>query len=361
MIKRVLRVVTSSWAFAQFATGLERIVPQQPNRLAVLTYHRVDAIGQRLHLSPALHSATPADFAEQMGHLAAHWNVVSMQDLVEVYDRGRVLPPRSVMVTFDDAYRGFAEHAWPVLKRLGLPVTLFVPTSFPDHPERGFWWDRLYQAINRPQQRELETPTGRFPVETPSQRRKLFKALREQVKSLDHEAAMQWIEETCAQVAPPEGEGDVLSWDTLRALAAEGVTLGAHTQTHPLLNRVTRERARDEAVGSLTDLRREIGSTLPVFAYPSGGIDDGVVAELDRAGFRLAFTTERGVNALQRAHPLCLRRINVGQLTPLPMVQVQMLPGVTPDRGTLMGEARLTRGTLGTEGPVGSEAGKEDQ
>lgn len=360
MIKRVVRVVTNSWAFARLANGLERLVPHQPNALAVLTYHRVDQIGQRLHLSPTLHSATAADFAEEMAYLAAHWNVVSVQDLFDVYDHGKVLPPRSVMVTFDDAYLGFAEHAWPVLKRHGLPVTLFVPTCFPDHPERGFWWDRLYQAINAPGQRELATPTGRFPVETQPQRRKLFKALREYVKSQDHDAAMRWIEETCRRVVPAGGQGDVLGWDALRALAAEGVTLGAHTQTHPLLNRVTLERARDEAVASRADLEREIGPTPPIFAYPSGGVDDRVVAELDRAGFRLAFTTERGVNALQRAHPLRLLRINVGQLAPLPVLQVQMLPGVTPGGAAPAGEARLTRGPLASEGPAGSEEEKDN-
>lgn len=333
MIKRVKRVVINSWAFARFADGLERLAPRRSNYLAVLTYHRVDELGQRRHLSPALHSATPAGFAAQMEHLAARWNVVGAQDVLDVFERGATLPPRAAMVTFDDAYRGFGEHAWPVLKRLGLPVTLFVPTCFPDQPERGFWWDRLYQAINTPGQRELVTPTGRFPTETAAQRTRLFKALREYVKSLAHDAAIEWVEAVCCYGGAAGGAGDVLGWDALRALAAEGVTLAPHSQTHPMLNRVTPERARDEAVGSLADLRREIGPTLPIFAYPSGGVDDRAVAELDRAGFRLAFTTQRGVNALERAHPLRLRRIHVGQIAPLPLLQVQMLPGMAPGGG----------------------------
>jgi peptidoglycan/xylan/chitin deacetylase (PgdA/CDA1 family) len=102
--------------------------------------------------------------------------------------------------------------------------------------------------------------------------------------------------------------------------------LGAHTQTHPLLNRISLEEVRAEAVGSLRDLEREIGAALPVFAYPSGGVTDEIVRLLEREGFALAFTTEPGINDLGQAHPLRLRRINVGQRTNLTVLRAQLLP-----------------------------------
>ena len=65
---------------------------------------------------------------------------------------------------------------------------------------------------------------------------------------------------------------------------------------------------------------------LPIFAYPSGGANRQVADMLRRNGFRLAFTTERGMNDLRRADPLLLRRINVGSRTPLAALRMQMLP-----------------------------------
>src|SRR2546422_713898 len=106
---------------------LERADGRRPNVFKVLTYHRVD---------------DPEGFSHQMAHLAANYNVISVLDLLSALRDGRALPPLSVIITFDDAYRNFEEVAWPVLKRHRLPTTLFVPTGFPDRPEKVFWWER---------------------------------------------------------------------------------------------------------------------------------------------------------------------------------------------------------------------------
>jgi peptidoglycan/xylan/chitin deacetylase (PgdA/CDA1 family) len=92
------------------------------------------------------------------------------------------------------------------------------------------------------------------------------------------------------------------------------------------MNRISPEEAREEVVGSLRDLEREIGSVLPIFAYPSGGFNDAVVRVLEQAGVKLAFTTRRGINDLCRPDPLRLRRINVGQRTTLAALRAQLLP-----------------------------------
>src|SRR5262249_42645206 len=154
----------------------------------------------------------------------------------------------------------FAEHAWPTLKRYHLPATLFVPTAFPDQTQRSFWWDQLYQALTCTERREdLDTPLGRLPLRTPTQRAQAFNQLKDNVKTLPHRSAMEWVEQTCAALCVTRPAHNVLTWNELRRLAREGVSLGAHSRTHPLMNRVSPNEARDEAVGSLHDLEREIG------------------------------------------------------------------------------------------------------
>lgn len=334
-VRRAAVSLANSAAFAGVVGLLERLDGRRPYTLAVLTYHRVDEPGARPQLSPAQLSATPAAFAAQMRCLAARWRVVSAQEVLDAVRGGTPLPPRAVLVTFDDAYTDFAEHAWPVLRQLGLPVTLFVPTAYPDHPERAFWWDRLYATISDPAREVLDTPDGRLALGTPAERRRAFKRLREHVKTLDHDAAMAWVDAVCGESGAP-AQPTVLGWDALRDLARQGVTLGAHTQTHPLINRVPVARARAEALGSLDDLRRAVGDVLPIFAYPSGGVSAEVAAKLGQAGFALAFTTERGINDLRRADPLRLRRINVGAGTPLAALRAQMLPATASLAGALL-------------------------
>jgi len=123
---------------------------------------------------------------------------------------------------------------------------------------------------------------------------------------------MNWVENFCREFdrAPVRPQA-VLRWDDLRTLAREGVTLGAHTVSHPMMTRLTPEEVRYEIEQAQQDLQREIGAVLPVFCYPSGGHDDLVVTLLRAAGIRVAFTTLDGENNLPMVDPLRLRRTNI--------------------------------------------------
>jgi peptidoglycan/xylan/chitin deacetylase (PgdA/CDA1 family) len=327
VLKRVSAIATENAIFSRFVSVLEAADQREHNLLRVLTYHRVDEPSARPNLYPGLISATPALFEQQMQYLASNYHVLSMAELLEAHSRNRVLPPRSVLITFDDACCDFAEHAWPILKRYNLPATVFVPTAFPDQPERVFWWDQLYHAVHlTPRRDTLATPLGPQPLQTAKQRGNTFRLLKDYVKTLPHEEAMAWVEQICEELDAGKVEHNVLGWDALRTLAREGVTLGAHTQTHPLVNRVSPKQAHAEALGSLRDLERQIGQVLPIFAYPSGGFNDEVVQILKRAGFQMAFTTESGINDMASADPLRMLRLNIGRRTTLPVFRARLLP-----------------------------------
>ncbi len=329
-IKRLALSLTGSSAVSGLVSLLERPDYQQSNLLRILTYHRVDHAESRPSLYPRV-TVTPEAFAAQMGFLAAQYYPISVSELLDHKDNGsRSLPPRAVLVTFDDAYCDFAEHAWPIMQRENVPAALFVPTAFPDHPDRIFWWDRLYQALRTtPRRDELHTPVGVIPLETAEQREQALVKMRDYVKTRPHAEAMQWVEDICNELDALPPEPGILGWDDLRQLAGEGVTLGAHTRTHPLMNRISVEEARVEARGSLQDLQTQIGSVPPIFAYPSGGFNAEVVKSLAADGFSLACTTERGLNDWSTADRLQLKRINVGPRTNMTTLRMQLLPQST--------------------------------
>jgi peptidoglycan/xylan/chitin deacetylase (PgdA/CDA1 family) len=296
-----------------------------PGILPVLTYHRVDEPERSPDLYPGLIGATPAEFDEHMRFISSFHSPVSLADLLAVRRGEAPLPPRAVMVTFDDGYRSVAEHAWPAMQRHGVPLTLFVPTAYPGEPDRAFWWDRLWGALGGARA-HVSTPAGDMPVGTPDERLRTYRRLREHVKSLPHDEAMRFVDELCGDAGVEAPTASVLDWDALRRLAGEGVALGPHSRTHPLVQRLAPADAREEILGSLGDLEREVGSIPRVFAYPGGGVDGETTAFLREEGFELAFGTSRGINDLSRPDWLRLRRINVGRSSGLTGVRVQLLP-----------------------------------
>lgn len=328
-LRQVIPNFANSAAFAKAIALLDRSSGERANLLRVLTYHRVDEVKARPWLDPALISASPEVFESQMKYLADNYEPISIFDVLRVLETNTqiMLPPRAVLVTFDDAYQDFEQYAWPILKRYQIPVTLFVPTAFPDHPERSFWWDKLFHALHTTVKKEIVTPIGNFAIGTDSDRRQINLSLKSYIKSLSSDEAILFVEDLENQLNVSSQANCVLGWKALRKLANEGVTLAPHTQTHPIMNHIQPSAMQDEAEGSFYDLQREIGETPPVFSYPSGFHKQEVVSAVRAAGFKLAFTTERGINILGDADPLTLRRINVGSRTSLPILHAQLLSG----------------------------------
>jgi peptidoglycan/xylan/chitin deacetylase (PgdA/CDA1 family) len=280
--------------------------------LRVLMYHRIAEDVRQAAILPALVSATADTFDRQMRHLAEHFTVVGPQDILAAL-AGERLPERAVLITFDDAYLDFRTVAWPILQRHGLPATLFVPTGFPGNPERRFWWDRLGLALaSYPGTVVPYTPIGPLPVGAPAQRRRSLRRLKDALLLISHDEAMDWVDRICRSTDKVcTADTAVLSWDDIRALVTEGVTLGAHTRNHPALTRVSREVARSEIRSSCDDLCRETGMVPVALAYPGGFHDDGVVQVAHGEGIRLGFTCVRGANPVPFGDPLRLRRIDV--------------------------------------------------
>jgi peptidoglycan/xylan/chitin deacetylase (PgdA/CDA1 family) len=325
-LKQFVPIFANSGAFRIMVSVLDQSGGERPNLLRVLTYHRVDTPQARPWLDPVLISASPEGFDAQMKYLAANYQPISIFDVLKALEKNdQKLPPRAVLVTFDDAYQDFKQHAWPVLKQYRIPVTLFVPTAFPDHPERPFWWDRLFHTLHSNVKREITTPIGRLAIGTDVERLQANLRLKNYIKSLPNDKAIAFVEDIELQMNTSPKANCVLGWEELRKLAQEGVTLAPHTQTHPIMNHIPPGAMQKEALDSLYDLKREIGETPPVFAYPSGFHNAEVVSAVRAAGFKLAFTTERGINILGRDDPLQLQRINVGAQTTVPILRAQLM------------------------------------
>lgn len=306
---------------------LERALRAKQGSLHVLMYHRIAPRDERPDLHPALLSATPEAFDEQMAYLATTGRVVDLGDVVAAARGEAELRPGAILLTFDDAYYDFAEHAWPRLAARRLPATLFVPTAYPDRPDRHFWWDRLHAALFTAEPRDdLETSVGAFSLDSDADRAAARRSLGRRLQELDHDRALEELDSICEALDADAPASAVLSWARLLELHRAGVTLAPHTRSHPLLGKISLDRALIEALGSYDDLVSRFGDVPPALAYPGGSYTNELVLALEHTPIELAFTTRRGSNTVPGDDPRRLDRINVGVRSTLPLVRAQLLP-----------------------------------
>ncbi len=283
--------------------------------VTLVAYHRIADPGNP-DLADTLIDAYPPDFEVQMRYLADHYTVIPAWNVVRALREGYSLPPHALVITFDDGYTCFRDTAWPILQRLGLPVTLFVPTGFPGTAGANFWWDGVYRALMQTNLLAIEVPpSGRLPLDTPAARHWAFDRLVGRIERLPEAEANRLIDrviERCS-VAPPTRPA-ILDWEDLATLAAGGVAIGPHTRRHPILAQITPERVRDEVAGSWADLQAHIPHPLPIFCYPNGkshAISRPAVAAVQGAGLAGACTMVAGLNVLGRTNPYLLYRVGM--------------------------------------------------
>lgn len=116
---------------------LSRFLP----RGVILIYHRTT----NLESDPQMLAVSPERFGEHMEILRQYYNPVSLKELCEQMDLGRVIPG-SVAVTFDDGYEDNYLYARPILEKYAVPATVFVATGCIGK-EKEFWWDELERII----------------------------------------------------------------------------------------------------------------------------------------------------------------------------------------------------------------------
>lgn len=152
-------------------------------------------------------------------------------------------PPaeRTLAVTFDDAHRSVLSLAAPILERLGMVATVYVPTDYAG-TERPMGWDGYDEWMGTQHEHEL----------------------------------------LC------------LGWDDLRGLAERGWEIGSHTCSHPRLSRLTETaEVQRELTESKAVCEEHMGRECRTFAYPYSDFDERSVRAADRAGYRSATTVAR--------------------------------------------------------------------
>lgn len=269
-------------------------------RLCIVNYHRILEIADPL----AAGELDVTAFGWQMKLLADCFNVLPLSTALEAMAANR-LPPRAVCITFDDGYRSTHDLALPILKQFGLPATVFVTTSCIG--EGSMWNDTIRETVRLLPGDTLDLSghqLGVFALGTPELRKAAVLRLIDIAKYLPPPQRLALTSELARLVRSRPAPGLMLTPEMLHALERDGVEIGGHTVSHPILTRLDDADARYE----IEECKRQLDALClrPVryFAYPNGkfGIDFDArhMAMAREAGFLAAFTT--AISAATGAH-----------------------------------------------------------
>ena len=224
--------------------------------LRVLMYHKVNDLPENPLTMPVSVFDEQMDQVRELGYV-----VVDLDAVLDHYVRDTPLPPKAVLITFDDGYHDNLDNAATVLKKYGYPAVLFVPIGYLD--------DR---------------------------------------QPLPHEerlAAQGILNRT-------------IDWDEMVDLERAGIRIESHGISHrPLADLELDEAAREIALSKLR-LEERLGRPVRAFSYVKGSEAHYKPVHLSlvrQAGYDVAFTAVSGSNS-PTTDPLQLRRYNIEPYSP---------------------------------------------
>ena len=300
-------------------------------RLTIIMYHGIEP----RPLSPDCWQVldTPS-FRRQLRYVQQHFTVLPLEEALERLEVG-TLPERAATLTFDDGTQNLLTQAAPVLREMNMPAAMFLATGAMDTDE-ALWPDRLWLAFARTAASEVDlTPLGLGiqPLNSVADRGSVYATTVNHLKSLPDQERLSQLTSLLAtlELEPDDDPGPfrMLTW--ARELASDGlVTLYPHTVTHPILATCSDTKVESEIVESIEEIKREIGQTPNVFAYPNGraqDFDDRAKTVLRNQGVRWALSTVSGLAGRDSDH-LALPRVGVGNDTSFAKFRL-LVSGVT--------------------------------
>jgi peptidoglycan/xylan/chitin deacetylase (PgdA/CDA1 family) len=307
--------------------------PHGTDLVTIVMYH---VIKPRQGLAAALKGLDYESFCGQLNYIRKHYTPVHLFEVADAAAGMRTLPPRPVVLTFDDGYAGHYDLAFPALREAAVPATFFpVSTSTVDRRVLDVNKIQLVLAAADPNDivAAIEdavdrggAQTGKTPADYRAQGWRASRwdsaAVAYIKRMLQHampeEARRGLIDDLFARYVGDD-ERDVASAlymtvDQATTMHRAGMTIGAHGDRHVRLPTLTPDQQAVEIDGALRVLDAIGAPRRPfVYCYANGDHDDVSVALLRARGCCVAVTTRPDL-ARADSDPLTLPRLDTNDL-----------------------------------------------
>lgn len=244
----------------------------------ILMYHRIVD-------DPLLPGIKVKVFEKQLSYLKKNFNVIPMEELVNDISMDKV-KPYSVALTFDDGHYDFYDNAWPLLKKYNLPASIYVTTGFIDK-ECWLWPDLLKYQLITTELSEIEDPElGTLSLDRHDVL-ETWSVLGDYCLKLSHSSRADFINNLGKKLhvrcpIQPQKPFSPLSWKQLQEMNGEGLDVGSHSVSHPILSSLSKEDLDFEISKSYKRIEKEIGRPPTGICYPNGMSGD-VSVEVENA------------------------------------------------------------------------------
>jgi peptidoglycan/xylan/chitin deacetylase (PgdA/CDA1 family) len=289
-------------------------------RVHVLGYHRVvERIDDCSPVNPSL-CITTDSFRRQMEQVRERFVVLSLEDALRAVDGQLYLERDAVAITFDDGYHDVFVRALPILKRLDLPATVFIPTGY--STDGGHLpHDRLYAALFHAKRHDLDLRDAPVSLPLHGWVERAIDTARTEGLGAAIELLIAWLParaldqiahgfERITGGAELDAGAQVLTPAEIYALADAGWEIGAHTVDHAVLTHESDERIAEQLERPRADILRFTGRPCRYFAYCNGYHSPRLVGAVRAAGYQGAVTTcdrpNRPGGDLYRVNRKCL-------------------------------------------------------
>ena len=278
------------------------------SKLIILYYHRVIDKKELANLKSNDMSVDIDLFDDHMHFLKNNYNCISEDELLSAIIKGEKLPYYAVWITFDDGYKDNYLNAFPILKKYNIPATIFLTSGYINRQNIPIN-DYIPKAVRMYKEKAINLIWGNMNYELPTQSEgdkqttinklwKLFDPLKlppqESLKKLKH----------LLNIDIDDIRDLFLTWEEIKEMMAEGISIGAHTVQHRILSDLKKEEIEREIQDSKKEIELRLNTQVNVFAYPKGKknhfILDECVPVLKKNYFKLAVTTIGGYNSLQQ-------------------------------------------------------------
>jgi peptidoglycan/xylan/chitin deacetylase (PgdA/CDA1 family) len=283
-------------------TGLDKVVGSfavPSGDTVVIGYHRVveDYPASAATSIPSM-LVSRQMLERHLDWIGCRFRFVSLDELGARLDGSDESDAPIAAITFDDGYRDFYDHAFPLLKQKGIPAAVFVVTDLVNTTGVQIH-DKLYfllaRRVSRSSRRgELDGLLQGLGISLPNLGANTpFQATRALLEALPQESLRR-------VVAALESEASIsedtfkpfhsLTWEMLDRVQRAGMTIGSHTKTHVMMTNESGKRVADELTGSRQELEKRLRTGVRHFAYPSGQFNTASVNAVAKAGYRYGYT-----------------------------------------------------------------------
>lgn len=263
------------------------------NKFAVLTYHRVGNINNSYN-----QLFTDKKFFEnQLKWLSEYFTVMDLGQAIALSEQNK-LPKRVVVITVDDGYVDSYQTIFPLMKKYNLVGSFFISTS---GLEEGYLWDELVSSAIMQIKSTTESIAYQgvvYSLKTYNEKLICLNKILTFIKYSPLEQRGKLIDQLLLVTGKPKLDPQFLNAEQIVAMKNAGMTIGAHTENHPILALETNEIAEHEMQLSKDKLEAIIESPVDFLAYPNGKMTKDFTAIhetiAEKIGFKAALSTERG-------------------------------------------------------------------